>query len=123
MADCSVKSGESAKLIFSCSGAADVGELSDKVARGLTKDGVGKMFCLAGVGGRVPGIMKMTESAGDILAIDGCELHCVAKCLKEAGFDSFKHAVITDMGMSKGSTSVDQENIDKVSFKCKEIMQ
>ena len=123
MADCTVKSGDGAKLIFSCSGAADVGELSDLAARSLTKDGVGKMFCLAGIGGRVPGIMKMTESAGEIMAIDGCELHCVAKTLKEAGFDNFKHVVITDMGMAKGRTSVGQENIDKVTFKCKEVMQ
>ena len=122
MADCTVKSGDGAKLIFSCSGAADVGELSDKVARGLTKEGAGKMFCLAGVGGRVPGIMKMTESAEEILAIDGCDLQCVAKCLNEAGFDKFQHAVITDMGMAKGNTVVGQDNIDKVSFKCKELL-
>ena len=42
------------KLIFSCSGAADVGELADQTARKLTRNGDGKMFCLAGIGGRVP---------------------------------------------------------------------
>ena len=41
------------KLIFACSGAADVGKIADLSARKLTEDGVGKMFCLAGVGGRV----------------------------------------------------------------------
>ena len=41
------------KLIFACSGAADVGEISDRAARKLSKDGIGAMFCLAGVGGRI----------------------------------------------------------------------
>ncbi len=39
------------KLIFACSGAADVGAIADQAARKLTRDGVGKMFCLAGIGG------------------------------------------------------------------------
>ena len=33
-------------LIYACSGAADVGELSDKVARKLRSLDAGKMFCL-----------------------------------------------------------------------------
>ena len=49
------------KLIFACSGAADVGEIADRAARELTKNGLGKMFCLAGIGGRVGGIMKKTS--------------------------------------------------------------
>ena len=35
-------------LIFSCSGAADVGEIADRAARKLTRERMGKMFCLAG---------------------------------------------------------------------------
>ena len=75
------------RLIFACSGCADVGEVADRAARKMTKAGIGKMFCLAGIGGRVPGIMKMTESASMILAVDGCELDCVKKCLNLAGFE------------------------------------
>ena len=59
------------KLIFSCSGAADVGEVADRAARELTRKGEGKMFCLAGIGGRVSGIMATTQAAARILAIDG----------------------------------------------------
>lgn len=38
------------KLIFACSRAADVGETADRTAGRLTKDSVGKMYCLAGSG-------------------------------------------------------------------------
>jgi uncharacterized metal-binding protein len=102
-------------LIFACSGAADVGEIADKVARQLTKEGVGRMFCLAGVGGRISGIMKTTESASKILAIDGCELDCAKELLKQAGFTGFEHLRITDLGMLKGKTTVTEQNIAKVA--------
>ena len=36
------------KLIFACSGAADVGEISDRAARKLSKDGVGSVEALRG---------------------------------------------------------------------------
>ena len=42
-------------MIFACSGSADVGKIADLAARKLMEDGVGKMSCLAGVGGRVKG--------------------------------------------------------------------
>jgi uncharacterized metal-binding protein len=110
------------KLIFACSGAADVGEISDRAARSITREGAGKMFCLAGIAGRIPGIMKMTDSASNILAIDGCELDCVKNCLKQAGFDRFEHFRVTDLGLEKGNTTVNNENIAKVVARGKEMM-
>ena len=102
-------------LIFACSGAADVGQIADQTARKMTKNGAGKMFCLAGVGGRIGGIMKTTESASKILTIDGCELDCAKKLLKQAGFKNFEHLRITDLGMQKGKTDVTEQNITKVA--------
>jgi len=98
-------------LIFACSGAADVGAISDIAARQLTSEGVGKMFCLAGIGGRVSGIMKSTEDAAKILAIDGCPLDCTKLCLEEAGFTEFEHMKVTDLGLEKGKSPVTDENI------------
>lgn len=91
-------------LIFACSGAADVGAIADQAARKLTADQKGKMFCLAGIGARVPGILKTTEAAARILAIDGCPLNCVKGTLEQAGFQSFLHLQIADLGMEKGKT-------------------
>ncbi|MDR3503771.1 MAG: putative zinc-binding protein [Legionella sp.] len=107
------------KLIFSCSGAADVGELADQTARKLSREGVGKMFCLAGICGRVSGILKTTETATSILAIDGCTLDCAKKSLEEAGFQGFNHLRLTDFGMEKGKTEVTAENLNKAIDKAK----
>ena len=106
--------GEGPKLIFSCSGAADVGALADQAARKLTREGAGKMYCLAGIGGRVSGIMKTTESAARILAIDGCPLNCVKNCLEQAGFTEFERLQLADLGLDKGKSPVNDENIAKV---------
>lgn len=98
-------------LIFACSGAADVGAISDMAARQLTSEGAGKMFCLAGIGGRVSGIMESTRDAAKILAIDGCPLDCTKLCLEEAGFTDFEHMKVTDLGLEKGKSPVTDENI------------
>ncbi|MEF3696776.1 putative zinc-binding protein [Desulfolutivibrio sp.] len=105
------------KLIFSCSGGADVGAVADLTARKLTRDGVGKMFCLAGIGGRVSGIVKSTEAASKILAIDGCPLNCAAKTLKEAGFNDFVHVRLTDLGCEKGNTPVEDDQVAAMAQK------
>ena len=103
------------KLVFACSGAADVGAVADKAARKMTLNGDGAMFCLAGVGGRIDPIMQKTATADKILAIDGCPLNCVKATLEQAGFNTFEHLQLADLGMEKGKTPVSEENIAKVA--------
>lgn len=99
------------KLVFACSGGADVGALADQVARKLAADGVVKMFCLAGIGGRVSGILKTTAAASKIVAIDGCPLNCARKTLEEAGFTNFAHVQLADLGVQKGESPVTEERV------------
>ena len=110
------------KLIFACSGAADVGAIADRTARQLTREASGKMFCTVGIGGRVSGIMKTTESASKILAIDGCPLNCVKSCLEQAGFNEFLHLQMADLGLQKGNSPVTEDNIAKVVSKGTEML-
>jgi len=104
------------RLIFPCSGASNVGEIADHAGRKLTRDGVGKMYCLAGIGGRVSGIMASTESAGKILAIDGCPSDCAKHTLLQAGFTKFEHLRVTDLGLIKGESQVNDVNTEKVAL-------
>jgi uncharacterized metal-binding protein len=110
------------KLIFACSGAADVGTIADQAARKMTREGVGKMFCLAGIGGRIDGIIKTTESASVILAIDGCPLNCVKQCLEKAGFTRFAHLQLADLGLEKCKSPVNEANIAKVAARGAELL-
>ncbi|HBG20089.1 MAG TPA: zinc-binding protein [Desulfobulbaceae bacterium] len=111
---CSCGCNAGPKIIFSCSGAADVGALADQAARKLDRQGAGKMFCLAGVGGRVDNILKSTQAAGNILAIDGCAMDCARKTLEAAGILRVNHLRLTDLGFTKGDTEVDEASVGKV---------
>jgi len=91
-----------------------VGAIADLAARQLTRDGSGKMYCLAGIGGRVAGILKTTKEADKILAIDGCPLDCTKLSLEVAGFSEFEHLVVTELGVEKGNSPATEENIATV---------
>jgi uncharacterized metal-binding protein len=103
------------KLIFPCSGAADVGAIADLAGRKLTRDGDGKMFCLAGIGGRIPAILTSTQAADTILAIDGCPTNCAKATLEQAGITKFHHLQVADHGFAKGKSPANEEAVAKIA--------
>ena len=103
------------KLVFPCSGAADVGAISDQAARQMTRDGAGRMFCLAGIGGRVEPILDTTRAAAKILVIDGCPQECARKTMEQAGFTNFQHLQLANLDMQKGSSPATEESIRLVA--------
>jgi uncharacterized metal-binding protein len=105
------------KLIFPCSGSADVGEIADRAARMLTREGAGKMSCLAGIGGGVSGMIESAKGASGVLAIDGCSIDCARKTLEKAGINDFVHLRVTDHGIKKGESSVTDENVKIIADK------
>jgi len=100
MSDKSCMCQEAGVLIFPCSGGSDVGELSDRVARRMARCGQAKMFCLAGVGAHVPGMIESTKAAKKLIAIDGCQVLCSKKILEHAGFSPVSFN-LKDMGFEK----------------------
>jgi len=110
------------KLIFPCSGASDVGSLSDQAARQMTLDGTGKMYCLAGIGARVDAIMVNTRGAARLLVIDGCPQECARKTMELAGFKDFQHLSLAEMGCKKGETPVTPARIREVAAKGAELL-
>jgi uncharacterized metal-binding protein len=102
-------------LIFPCSGGSDCGAVSDQAARKLTKDGIGKMYCLAGLGGDVAPIIANAKAAGKVLAIDGCNLDCAKKTLERVGIAVSAHLRMSDLGMEKGKTPANEANIATVA--------
>ncbi len=118
---CSCDCDSAPTLIFPCSGASDTGEITDRAAREMTRDGTGSMACLAGVGGRVSGSLLSAEAAGAVLAVDGCPLDCARKTLELAGIKNVRHIRLSDLGLLKGRTEVNAHHIDIVTTKGKEI--
>lgn len=88
-------------LIFPCSGSYNVGQIANEAAKDLTTLGHGKMYCLAGIGGHVSGLVESTKTAKKIVAIDGCPVACARKTLEHAGFKVDVHVVVTELGIQK----------------------
>lgn len=111
------------KLIFACSGASDVGHLTDLAARALVKDGAGKMYCLAGISGRVESMLTMTRAAKKLMALDGCAQECARKTLELGGFSGFEHLRLADLGLNKGQSPATPEHVALVAEKAAELLK
>ena len=98
-------------IIYACSGCSDAGEIADRVARQLSREGAGQMSCLAGIGGRVKSLVMKAENAERILVVDGCPLNCAAHTLRFSGFKNFEHLELHIIGIRKGSCPVTDERI------------
>jgi uncharacterized metal-binding protein len=111
---CSEESGPTA-LVYPCSGAADTGEIADRAARRLDAEDKAWMSCLAGIGGRVSGLMANAAAAPALLAIDGCPHDCAKKTLELAGFVNIRHVRVTDLGFKKGKSPATEDAILRVA--------
>ena len=109
-------------LMFSCSGAADIAEIGDRAVRALHKAGDAKMFCLAGIAGKVELIEVSTRGADRLLVVDGCDSDCAKKTMEIAGFTDFIHFRVSDLGLEKGKTPVTPENVGMVASKLRDLL-
>jgi len=88
-------------VVFPCSGGSNCGQIANEVAVDLTEDGVGTIFCLAGIGAHIPGMIESAKSAKRIVAIDGCSVECAKKTLEHAGLTITDYIDITTEGIAK----------------------
>ena len=109
--------------MFSCSGAADIAEIGDRAVRIIHKAGDAKMFCLAGIAGKVELIEVNTRGADRILVVDGCDSDCAKKTMELGGYTEFIHLRVSDLGMEKGKTPVTDERIALVAAKLRELFR
>jgi len=102
-------------LVFACSGSSNVGQIANLAALQLTQKGAGRMFCLAGIGGHVSGMIESTKAGKMIVGIDGCPVACAKKILEHAGFNVDEYLQVTEMGVEKNhGFHYPQPEIDKV---------
>lgn len=106
-------------IALSCSGASDLGELTDRATRILRKkmEGV-SMNCLAKIGFAQKALVdELKENTA--LLIDGCPIDCAKNSLEANGITNYKHVRLTDFGLRKGESPVNDENIQFVLEKIK----
>lgn len=112
----------SVNLVFSCSGAADVGAITDQAARRVQRSKTAYMSCSAAIGAQIPDILDTVRSAKKFLVMDGCEKECGRACFEKADFGGFIHLQLgRDMGMEKRKTPPTEERVDSVVKKAIEL--
>ena len=110
-------------LIFPCSGGSNVGQIANEIAIALTEKGIGKFFCLAGIGGNVLGIVRSTEGADNIIVIDGYKLDCAKKALEEKDLKVTRHIRITDLDILKNhNLRLKKDEVAKALKKVEELL-
>lgn len=102
-------------LIFSCSGGSDVGGVTDRVARKLTREGVGKMYCITGIGSHTTTVIDNTRLAERVLVLDGCAQRCAWKTLEQAGLTVTQALDLSSLGFVKGQTPETESVIESVA--------
>ncbi len=102
-------------MLLACSGASNVGQLANQAALELTQEGLGKMFCLAGVGGKLSGFVKSAKEAPALVVMDGCEVGCAKAIFQEAGLPLRGYLVLTDLGIAKNKNFIlKKDELDQV---------
>jgi uncharacterized metal-binding protein len=110
-------------MILACSGGSNVGQLSNQAAVELTQEGFGKMFCLAGIGGKLSGFVQSAKDVPVMVAIDGCQVGCAKAILENAQVPMKHHLVITDEGIEKDKNfNLQRDDIDCVKAAVKRVV-
>lgn len=123
MSDCGCGCEKRTVLLYACSGAANVAEVADKAARQLMFDGQGSMFCLAGLGAGMAGMIQQAKDADVNLVIDGCPMECAKKVFAKAGVTNFAYVKVTDLGIEKKkATRATDDQVAAVVGKAKELL-
>jgi uncharacterized metal-binding protein len=75
--------------------------MANAAAVELTKQGRANMYCLAGMGAHVSGMVDSAAGAKYRIALDGCAVACARKTLEHAGLRVDRAVVVTDLGIKK----------------------
>ena len=108
-------------MILSCSGASNLGQLSNQAAVELAKEKFGKMFCLAGIGAHLSGFVQSAKDVPAMVVIDGCPVACAKKILEHAEIPVRAYVAVSDLGIEKNmDTNLQREEVEKVKLAVKE---
>lgn len=110
-------------MILSCSGGSNVGQLSNQAAVELTREGFGKMFCLAGIGGGLTGFIQSARDVPQMVVIDGCPVGCAKATFEQAEVPLHQYLVVTEEGIEKNKDfNLQRDDIEQVKSAIKRIV-
>ena len=88
-------------MILSCSGGNNTGQIANRAAWELTVEGLGRMFCLAGIGANISGFVQSAKEVKQMVIIDGCETACAKILLQNTGVAATEHVIVSRLDIKK----------------------
>ena len=124
MSECCSENAVRKKVLFyACSGGANVAEASDKACRQMMSDGLGSMFCLAGLGAGIENMIQQARDADLNVVIDGCETDCAQGIFNKLGLTNLCHVRVTDLGLEKTKgVRASDEQVNIVVDRVKQVL-
>jgi uncharacterized metal-binding protein len=109
--------------ILPCSGGSNCGQIANQAAVSLDTLGVGHIYCLAGIGAHIDGMMESVRGAKRIVALDGCKVACAKKTIEHAGLTVTDWICVTDEGISKShNLLLEQADIELITQRTRDLL-
>jgi len=107
-------------LLFPCSGGSNCGQIANQAAVQLTEEGVGTIYCLAGIGAHDSVMIDTAKAAKRVVAIDGCSTACAKRALEHAGVMVTDYLDVTEEGIKKSHDfKLSPQDISSISAEVK----
>ena len=85
--------------------------------------GDGLMFCLAGLGAGIDGMIQTARDADVNLVIDGCPMDCARRTFENCGIGNCLFMRVTDLGIEKTKgIRAERRQVEKVIAKARQML-
>lgn len=110
-------------ILLPCAGGSNCGQIANQAAVELDRARVGRIYCLAGIGAHIAGMVESARSAKRIVALDGCEVACAKKTIEHAGLPVTDWICLTREGIEKNHEfDLGRDQIDLIVRRTKELL-
>ncbi len=102
-------------LVYACSGASNLGQLTNEIAVRLDRAGLAEMSCAEAVGIETGPPHVAAQSGRPVVAISGCPLACADRLLAEHGVKVARSVQLENRGVLKAKhVSVGREESERI---------
>ncbi|MBC8477671.1 MAG: putative zinc-binding protein [Dehalococcoidia bacterium] len=110
-------------ILLPCAGGSNCGQITNQVAVRLDEEGVGRIYCLAGIAAHIEGMVESAKGAKRIVALDGCQVACAKKAIGHAGLTVTDWICVTEEGVAKNHEfKLVSEDIELIASRTRESL-
>jgi uncharacterized metal-binding protein len=116
---CSCGQNEKKRIIFPCSGVANVGQITNLASIQLAEEGYGSPSCVALLATGAENLLASARAADAVVVLDGCPVLCAQKIADAQDVPVAQHIVVTELGIEKGpSKAFTADDVERVVSAC-----